>query len=169
MADGVSVTSNEPTDKRILILYMLLVKDQTKVKEKLNSLGHLERNMTEVEKEMKSIRTLMNDYVKRLDERVKKLDGKVDGTKHLIQCGIDVEQSIRTRKEKRLPKRRRRLPEIALYKKQLDYYRGAINESFEQTEAKLRQKKTLADAFKISGDVAENIRFEMVQYVEPIS
>lgn len=152
---------NEPTNRDIMSCLIMIGKRIDDVEQKLKALNGLNKKMDDFDVELKSIRRLVNDHTKKVGERLQRLEDKVDGT--------DINVGLMASRVEELEKERDSLRDDVAYLKSQSMRNNLIftgvtetgsNETYEQTEAKLRQH--LVDAMKIQKEVADNIRFERV-------
>lgn len=150
----------EPTNRDIMICLQAIDRRIDTVEQKLKSIEDLDKKMVDFDKELRGIRSMMNDQAKILNERVNKLEDKVDGT--------DINVTLMTSRVEELEKERNSLKDDVAYLKSQSMRNNLVftgvteadNESYEQTETKLRQH--LVDAMKLTKETVNSIRFERV-------
>lgn len=151
----------EPTNRDIMDCLQAIGKRIDTVEQKLKSIEELDKKMVDFDKELRGIRTMMNDQAKMINERVNKLEDKVDGT--------DINVAMMTSRVEELEKERDGLKDDVAYLKSQSMRNNLVftgvpevggNESYEQTEAKLRQH--LVEAMKLAQETVNSIKFERV-------
>lgn len=161
MAECKSGGKGEPSNADIMNCLHSIGKRIETVEQKLNSIEELDKKMIDFDKELKTIRSLMDLHAKQMNDRINKLEDKVDGT--------DINVALMSSRVEELEKERVSLKDDVAYLKSQSMRNNLIftgvpevgnNENYEQTEVILRQH--LTDAMKLTKEVVNNIRFERV-------
>lgn len=153
----------EPTNRDLMDLLKNVSGRLETVEKRLGAMEAIEKRVWNIEKDMKKRWVALEDKVKKVGERVERLENKVDGT--------DIHVAELSERVQELEKERESLRDDVSYHQSESMRNNLIfkrfqedntngNEAPEITERKLRQH--LQDAFKITREIVDSIRFERV-------
>lgn len=161
--DKQEMAHKEPTNRDLMNLLLNVSGRLEIVEKKLGTVESIDKRMISLEKDIKNLWVALDERVKKVDERVIRLEDKVDGA--------DIHAADLTERLQVLEKERDTLRDDVSYLQSQSMRNNLIftgvpeentngNETPETTERKLRQH--LHDAFRITRDMADSIRFERV-------